>query len=354
MVSTVALALRLRHAEGPDTPPIKTRMRNTNWRSCIGAALLTLCASLGAQSVPAEEPRLIAPGVWLLHGRFERGSQPDGNSLLLQGPQGLVLVDSGRHAAHTHALLNWARARGEPIVAVINTHWHLDHLGGNALLRDAQPGMKAYAAAAVRDAIRQRMPRSESEYRALLQQPNLDADTRRMVQIDLAIYDRRAALEPDELIAPEPHDWLLAGRELRVGVERGVSGGDVWVLDRASGTLVVGDFITLPVPFLDTACPAQWRQAFDRLDALPFERVVPGHGSVMSRADFARYRTAFYRLLDCAASNSDAAQCSAGWIADLGPLLPAGSVPVSHGMLRHYLAERLRAPASQVAADCSR
>lgn len=323
----------------------------------IAAAIIFACwlaqpvrAQAPAPPAPALQP--LAPGVWLLPGRFERGRQPDGNSLLVQGPDGLVIVDSGRHADHTQALINAVRERGQPLVAVLNTHWHLDHLGGNAMLREAAPALRAYAAPAVRDAVRRRMPASAADLERMKADPQLDADTRRMVEIDLALYARRAAFEPDVLIEGGAQPLRLAGRPLQVGVEFGVSGGDLWLLDSASGTLVVGDFITLPVPFFDTACPERWQRSLARLGALPFERVVPGHGPVMSRADFDRYRSAFDRLLACAASDKAVAACAEGWLADLGPLLPAGSQRVVLGMLGHYLTQRLRAPAEKSSADC--
>lgn len=322
------------------------------------AAVFTLCLALAAPAQaqqpapPAPTLQPLAPGVWLLPGRFERGRQPDGNSLLLQGPDGLVIVDSGRHAEHTQALIGAVRERGQALVAVLNTHWHLDHLGGNALLREAAPGLRAYATAAVREAVRQRMPASAAELERMKADPQLDDTTRRIVDIDLALYARRAQFEPDVLIEGGAQPLRLAGRTLQVGVEHGVSGGDLWLLDSASGTLVVGDFVTLPVPFFDTACPERWQRSLARLSALPFERVVPGHGPVMNRADFDRYRGAFDRLLACAASDKTVAACGEGWLADLGPLLPAGSQRAVQGMLKHYLEQRLRVPAEKTAADC--
>lgn len=258
-----------------------------------------------------------------------------------------MIVDSGRHVEHSDALLDWVRARHQPLRMVINTHWHLDHLGGNARLRRSEPGLRSLASPAVRDAVERRMPRSEADLQRMLADPALDADTRRMVQIDLALYAERAALRPDELIDGPPRDMELAGRRFRLGVERGVSGGDLWLLDLASGVLALGDFVTLPVPFLDTACPDEWRQALHRLEALPFERVVPGHGPVMSRADFGRYRRAFERLLACAAGERPSAQCAADWAADLEGLLPSGAQRGATAMLEHYFAEVLRAPPEQ-------
>jgi glyoxylase-like metal-dependent hydrolase (beta-lactamase superfamily II) len=318
-------------------------------------ALALLCCSGERLSAAGREASIVplADGAWLLPGTFERGRQPDGNSLLLQGPKGLVVVDTGRHAEHSAAVLAWAQQRAQPLRVVINTHWHLDHLGGNAALRAATPGLRVLASAAVRDAVATRMPASEVELKGLLADPATDATTRRIVDIDLALYAVREALRPDELIAGAPQDLAPAGRRVQVGVETGVSGGDVWVLDRASGILAVGDFVTLPVPFFDTACAEQWRAALARLDALPYERILPGHGPLMSRQEFGRYRLAFGRLLECAAGPAAPADCAAGWAADLGPLLPAGSQRVVAGMLSHYIGQRLRVDAAESRRFCT-
>lgn len=320
------------------------------WLGAPAWAASATAEAIVKRTAPALVP--LADGVWLQPGTFERGRQPDGNSLLLRGPQGVVVVDSGRHAEHAQALIDAQRSLGAPLRVVINTHWHLDHLGGNAMLRRAAPTLQAWASPALRAAIEQRMPRSEAELRRAVADPGLDADTRRMMEIDLGLYAVRDALRPDRVLDGADEALSPAGRRLRIGVLRGVSGGDLWLLDEASGLLAVGDFVTLPVPFFDTACAPQWREALARLEALPFERVVPGHGPLLSRAEFGRYRRAFDQLLDCAGSSRDAGECSAGWIADLGPLLPAGSERVVRGMLGHYLRERLRAPAAERERDC--
>ena len=64
---------------------------------------------------------------------------PDGNSIFIDAPEGLILVDTGRHPEHSAALLAYARERGRPIAAIFNTHWHLDHSTGNTEIRAAFP-----------------------------------------------------------------------------------------------------------------------------------------------------------------------------------------------------------------------
>ncbi len=333
---TLAVACALAKAQAPAQTP---------------APAPAQAASAAAPSRVADIQPL-AEGVWLLPGRFERDRQPDGNSVLLQGREGLVLIDSGRHAEHTRALIDWARVRGQPIRLALNTHWHLDHLGGNVLLREALPGLRMLASAAVREAVAVRMPRTIDDLQRMLSDPGLDAATRRMVDIDLALLQQRALLAPDELVAEAPHDLALAGRAVRMGVERGVSGGDLWVLDRASGTLVIGDFVTLPVPFFDTACAESWREALARLGELPYSRVVPGHGPVMEADAFHRYVRAFGRLVDCSAGQDPVAACAARWAEDLGPPLPEASRRSAEAMLGHYFEAVLRAPHPERRRHC--
>ena len=49
----------------------------------------------------------LAPGVDLLPGRFVKGTQPDGNTVILRGRTGLVVVDTGRHPEHTQGVIDF-------------------------------------------------------------------------------------------------------------------------------------------------------------------------------------------------------------------------------------------------------
>lgn len=313
------------------------------------AALLALAAALAAcTSTPAPPPgdpalQSVGAGVWLLPGRFPRERQPDGNSLVIEGRDGLVVIDSGRHAEHTQALLDFSARRGRPIASVINTHWHLDHLGGNARLREALPALEVIGSPAVARAIDQRFAGFRRDMETMLADPKTEERIRAMVRIDLALYDRAAAMRPTRSVDGPPQAFSVAGREMTIGHEVAASDGDLWILDRKSGVLAVGDLVTLPVPFLDTACPARWRAALGRIDALPFERLVPGHGPVMDRATWRRWRAGFDALLDCAASDAPSRTCSSRWIDDMGPLLGPQDHAAAHGMVANYFAQRLRA-----------
>jgi glyoxylase-like metal-dependent hydrolase (beta-lactamase superfamily II) len=58
---------------------------------------------------------------------------PDANLLLLTGRRP-AMVDSG-FVGHAEQTTAWAHARAGTVELVVNTHWHCDHVGGNALLQ---------------------------------------------------------------------------------------------------------------------------------------------------------------------------------------------------------------------------
>jgi glyoxylase-like metal-dependent hydrolase (beta-lactamase superfamily II) len=74
---------------------------------------------------------------------WQRRPFPDANLLLLHGRQ-TTLVDSG-FVGHAEETAAWARAHAGPLALVVNTHWHSDHVGGNALLQAAGVGIAAGA-----------------------------------------------------------------------------------------------------------------------------------------------------------------------------------------------------------------
>ena len=103
--------------------------------------------------------------------------------------------------------------------------------------------------------------------------------------------------------------------------------------------------MTLPAPFFDTACPKRWQAALARLEAQPFDRLVPGHGPVLDRDGFARYRRGFDGLLACAATRAPAGECIAGWHREIDPLLRgAKEREASDALLKYYLGQVLRGP----------
>ncbi|WP_431046989.1 MBL fold metallo-hydrolase [Streptomyces sp. P1-3] len=101
------------------------------------------------QPLPLPQARPLPSWVTWQHRPF-----PDANLLLLHGRQP-ALVDSG-FVGHAEQTASWARAHAGHINLVVNTHWHSDHVGGNALLQASGAGIAAGAPEA--EAIARRDP----------------------------------------------------------------------------------------------------------------------------------------------------------------------------------------------------
>lgn len=311
--------------------------------------LVLWCALLGP--LPAGATPL-PPGVTLIPGHWIPGGQPDGNSVLFEGPEGLLLLDTGRHIAHGQRLIEAVRAHGRPLRWVVNSHWHLDHIGGNGLLRSTFPQARAMASEGIVGARSGFLARYRAQLAAQVATLPAGDAQRAAHEREISLIDNHAAQTPDVFVQRSGEQWLNGGR-LFVGLERGAAtAGDVWLMDPGTRVLAAGDLVTLPVPFFDTACAPRWSAALARLSAQPFEWLIPGHGPVLTREDFARYRSGFDGLLQCAASAAEAGQCINGWIEALGPLLPEAEQRPARAYLGYYLSEHLRAPPALALAHC--
>ena len=287
----------------------------------------------------------LAEGATLIPGSFERGRQPDGNSVVFDGRDGLIVVDTGRHAWHSDKIAAVAKARRRPIAAIVNTHWHLDHTSGNIALKAAYPAAQVYATRAIDGALTGILADSAKGAREMLAGGKLDPVTVEEINADLATIDAGPKLRPDVVIE-RSGTMTIAGRSLDVRfATHAATEGDIWFYDPATGLAIVGDLVTLPAPFLDTACPEGWRKALGEVAAAPFTTLVPGHGAPMTRAQFARYRSAFDALLDCSATSAGKSVCADAWVKAVMPLLgPDARAPaMAKAMSEYYVGQVLRA-----------
>lgn len=302
---------------------------------------------LGSQAFAAGSE---TSSVYLIEGLTQPGRQPDGNSGVLEAPAGLIVFDTGRHTLHTRQIVDYARARGRPVVAIINSHWHLDHVGGNLMLRAEYPQVRVYASGALDAALGGFL----ANYRRQLEQAiaaSKDAAAQDAYRTEIALIDAGPRLGPTDVVTRSA-TRVIAGRRLEFHLEQAATAGDVWVFDRSSRTLLAGDLVTLPAPFFDTACPEHWQSALDRLARVKFRKLIPGHGRPMVRAGFETYRAAFNALLTCAAGDQPKATCIDGWLKDAGDLIPESDRDYARGLIDYYVDQLLRGHSAKVEELC--
>ncbi len=283
-------------------------------------------------------------GATVIPGGFPPGRQPDGNTIVLNTIDGLVVFDTGRHRFHTQKIIDHATAAKRPVVAIVNSHWHLDHISGNIPLREQFPAAAVYNhGAALENARATFLASGRESNRKLLDDPATTPEIIDEITIDAATVDQGEKLLPTISIESD-RSLIIGGRRLEVHVAKGASDGDIWIYDPAAKLVMTGDLITFPAPFLDTPCPKAWSEGLDAVLATPFVRAVPGHGRELTRGEVTLYRDAFNALVDCAKGQAEPIACADAWATSAAPIQenPENDFRYARGMSRNYVENVLR------------
>jgi glyoxylase-like metal-dependent hydrolase (beta-lactamase superfamily II) len=305
--------------------------------------LVAMAGLLGGAGAP--KIRLVEPSYFLIPGSVPQDKGPDGNSIFLDAPRGLIVVDTGRHPEHAAKLLAYARSRGKPIAAIVNTHWHLDHVTGNLEIRQAYPRARVYATLAVDGALATFLADSRKRAEA---KPTNDPNTLRF----LARMKNPSSIRPTVPVT-KSGPIKIAGRKLDVHVAPfAVTEADLWLFVPNEGLVIAGDLVVGIVPFMDTACPDGWKKALGEIAATPFSTLIPGHGEPMTRAQFLRWKGAFDRFVDCGRSARMKEECVAQWKRDAAPFIDAEHSDYVTEAAGYYLDTRLRSSPEEQQKYC--
>ena len=309
-----------------------------------------LAISLLMAGCASAEPR--APAFHLISGAVPLDKGPDGNSIILDAPDGLIVVDTGRHPEHSAKIIAYAHERGRPIAAVVNTHWHLDHTTGNWDVRQAFPNVQVIASNALEGALATYLKKSREQTDKMLADPKTSAMQRAQIVRAMAVTDQPDRIRPN-LIIDRSGAMTVAGRQLDVRLAKlAASEGDVWIYDRGAKLAIVGDLVVDIVPFMDTACADGWLRALDEIEQTPFETLIPGHGSAMDRASFMTWKTAFVNFVGCGRSEAPKEQCVAGWERDAARYIDDSHRRYVREAANYYLTTRLRSSPEEQQRYC--
>jgi cyclase len=225
-------------------------------------------------ALPRQEVVDLADGVAaVIHGDGEAGVSNAG--LIVDGGEALV-VDTMMFPEMGQVLVDELARRSVAARVVVNTHHHVDHIGGNTLFPEAK----------------------------LLAHPRT-VETVEAMGMPAAIYDGfmpafRGRFDDLEIRAPEPTNGLAPlplGAELR-GYAPAHTPGDTAVWLPAERMLFTGDLCFFGVtPLAVQGLVSTWIAALDDLLALQPAVVVPGHGPVGGASDIALVRDHLAALL---------------------------------------------------------
>jgi glyoxylase-like metal-dependent hydrolase (beta-lactamase superfamily II) len=280
------------------------------------AALFTLAApaARAATAAPAGPPAGVGAnfgfeplggGVFAVIRRDPPGLMCDGNCVVIENDSDVVVVDAPESSREVIAAI---RARThKPVSAVIDTHWHDDHVTGNGAYRAAWPGVAiiahesvaAYLAGKGVEARRQMLhdaPEGAEMLRGLLAKgrsltgDSLDDEERASYRSDVALVEHYLEVVPGAPLVPPTvpvHERLVLRRGARtievLALGAGHTGGDLVVWLPHERIAVCGDLVVWPVPLVGVGQShvRAWSASLDRLRALAPLAIVPGHGPVL-------------------------------------------------------------------------
>ena len=307
-------------------------------------AVLTLALFAGAAG---SEPYHFIPGRVPLDWQG-----PDGNTIVLDAPKGLIVFDTGRSPMHAQAILDYAKQRGLPIAAIINSHWHLDHTSGNWDIRRAYPHADVYASNALNGALETFLADGKANAEKALADPKTPPAARDQIIRGRAVLDNPKRIAPNHVIK-RSGPLTIAGRRMDVHLAKfAATEGDVWLYEPKSRTVIAGDLVVGLVPFMDTACPDGWSRALADIAKLPFTALVPGHGDPMTRADFVQWRTAYDNFVSCGHSVRPEKECVEDWSRDAAKFIDAAHGDYVNGAAGYYLKTRLRSSTQEQQRYC--
>ena len=203
-----------------------------------------------------------------------------GNVAVLQGSEGLLVVDSGIPGKARELLEAVKREGGKPVSILVNTHWHFDHAGGNKAFADA--GAKIFATSVTRKRL------STEQY--------------------TEVFKLTSPASPPEALPSltGDHAELFVGDEVVVltAVPPAHTDGDLIAHFKKHDVIHTGDLFSNGFyPNIDESSGG-WIggmiAAADRILKLagPNTRIIPGHGPLARPADLSAFLTMLVTLYD--------------------------------------------------------
>jgi glyoxylase-like metal-dependent hydrolase (beta-lactamase superfamily II) len=237
------------------------------------------------------------------------------NAAIIETDRAVLVVDSHVTPGGAWALREELKAvTQKPIRYVVNSHHHFDHSHGNQIYG---PDVEIIGSEFAREMILAGKSVDARPYEwfvggvpeqiAQLEKrvaAATDPAERERLQAQLAV--QRNHLEGTKAVKPTPPTMTLnervtlhhGGREIRIMfLGRGHTGGDLVVYLPKERVVATGDLLVENISYSGEAYIPDWIETLERVKALDFDTVLPGHGSAFKGKTKLGHFQAYLRTL---------------------------------------------------------
>ncbi|HEX5835183.1 MAG TPA: MBL fold metallo-hydrolase [Pyrinomonadaceae bacterium] len=233
------------------------------------------------------------------------GGLATGNAGFVVGDDGVLMVDTFFTPDAVEDLIGVIDAETkQPIKYAVNTHYHLDHTGGNQVLAGRGVPIIAHEKLMEWQTVKNRrflpvaeelQKRRDTAAKQLSETPADQADKRAPLERQVRRLDAMLKIRltnPSVSFSSGTVHLYLGKREVVLFTLPGHTGGDVLVYVPDANVVFMGDMgWRKTLPNLVDATVSDWITSLDRLLVqYPNAKFVPGHGEVATAAEIREFR----------------------------------------------------------------
>src|SRR5438094_3908782 len=245
----------------------------------------------------------VAEGVYAAIAKA--GGLASGNAGFVIGDDGVLMFDTFFTPAAIEELIGEIQSLTKlPIKYAVNSHYHLDHTGGNQVLAERGVPIVAHDNVMIWQTTKNKrflpapeelQKRKADAAKQLSETPEDQKDKRAQLERQIRRYDAMMSIRltnPTKTFSSGTLRLNLGKREVILATLPGHTGGDVFAYVPHANVVFTGDLgWSKTLPNLVDATVNDWIPTLDKMLAqYPTAKFVPGHGNVAEAADIRTFR----------------------------------------------------------------
>jgi cyclase len=272
---------------------------------CLTAVTKTATVTRAVAAKAEDDFQLVKVADGVYAAIAKPGGLASGNAGFVVGDGGVLIVDTFFTPTAIEELIGEIKAQTQtPIRFAINTHYHLDHTGGNQVLVAQGVPIIAHDNVAVWQTTKnRRFLRAPEELekiksdtaKKLSDTPDDQKDKRAPLEAQLRRLNAMQAIKltnPTMTFSSGSVHMYLGKREVVLFSLPGHTGGDVLAYVPDANVLFTGDMgWSKTLPNLVDATVSDWINSLDKLlKEYPTAKFIPGHGEVATATEMRDFR----------------------------------------------------------------